>query len=322
TLVGLALAARPLGARGGAARPLAAVTAGLLLAAPLIGYMFRIGIEGGARAEPRFVAENLRPLAQGLAVVLLPALWGWRIIRRRSAPLAALAMGHALVGLAFALAVDLPQRGEAYLVYGAYVGVALCAASGVGTASAVLARRIGRAATRVIVALVFLPNGLIMVNAFARHGPAWGFAGYPETRDEFAVFDHLRDHAPLDAIVIDSQRFYSSSVAAYSGRRGFFGGMTQALLVGYPRDDMAARERAVVNLLLEPGIRDSTWRVLGAVRAPLFVVARRSPPRDAIADPRPGAPVDAVVKLDSLPTRFRAVQRTATVTLYRFERVP
>jgi hypothetical protein len=318
-LVGLAFAARRED-RAPALRTALALLAGLALGAAAIALTLRMGLLDGEHTRLHLVRENLPPLIQGLDVVFLAALWGWLAARRRSSALARFGLGFALASLAFALVLDLPYVGEAYLVYTAYLGVAFFAAAGVGAAIIALGRRFGAAPAWTLAALVFVPTALLQANGFARQSAAWGLAGWPETRGEVAVFDWVRDHTPLDAIVIDSQYFSSSSVAAYSGRRGLFGGMKQAALVGYPRAEMLARERAVTNLLFGTGLRDSTWQVLRAVKPALFVVARRTPPRDLVAEAPPGPPVDAIAKLDRLATVFEPAFRTPTIAVYRYVR--
>src|SRR5262249_41550214 len=161
------------------------------------------------------VRPNLSPLAQGLLVVFLPALWGWAAVRRSAPPLALLGLGFAAVSLAVGVAVGTPLPAAAvYPLYTPYLGVAVCAAAGVGVLGRALTRRLG-AWGWVILAIVFLPDALMMFNGFARQGPTWGLAGYPETPDEIALFDYVRDHTPVDAVVIDVQHAYSSSVASY-----------------------------------------------------------------------------------------------------------
>ena len=319
-LVGLSLAAARPEDRGPALRVGVVLAASLAIGAVVIQRMLGVGLQGGEPTRFHLVTVNLLPLIQGLDVVILPAIWGWLAVRRRSRALAMLGLGFALTSLAFALLMDLPHVGEAYLVYTAYLSVAFFAAAGVGAAIAALSRRIGAAPAWALAALVLLPSALLQANGFARQSDAWGLAGWPETKDEVAVFDWLRDQTPLDAVVIDSQYFSSSSVAAYSGRRGLFGGMRQAALVGYPRDEMVARERAVTNLLFGTGLRDSTWQVLRAVKSDLFVVARRTPPRDLVAPMPPGLQVDPIGKLDRLETLFAPMFRTETIAVYRYVR--
>jgi len=60
---------------------------------------------------------------------------------------------------------------EIYPVYTAYFAIALFAAAGVGMAVVALAPRAGAWAW-VAAALVFLPDGLMLFNGFARQGPA------------------------------------------------------------------------------------------------------------------------------------------------------
>ena len=314
---GLALAGAGAEGRAAALRAAVAMAVGLLAGAVVIAWMLSVGLRGGEPTRFHLVRLNLLPLMQGLSVVLLPAIWGWLAARRRSNVLARFGLGFALASIALALVLDLPYVGEAYLVYVAYLGVAFFAAAGVAAAIAWMTRRIGAVPAWALVVLVFVPSALLMFNGFARQSESWGLAGYPETHDEIATFDWVRDHTPVNAIVIDSQYFSSSSVAAYAGRRGWFGGMRQVELVGYPRVEMAARGRAVANLLLGPGLRDSTWQMLRAVRAPLFIVARRTPPRDLVTAPPAGPAVDAIAKLDRLATVFEAVHRTPTLAVYR-----
>jgi hypothetical protein len=257
--------------------------------------------------------------------VLLPALWGWVAARRRSPALALYGLGFALASLAAALAFEtpVPQAGE-YVIYTAYFGVAVFAGAGVGSLATALARRLGRVSAAALVALVFLPNALLLFNAFARQSAQWGLAGYPETRDEIALFDYVRDHTPPDAIVVDAQHAYSSSVAAYAERRGYFGGTYRpgAAAVGLPAQVLATRGSAVVSLLLAPGLGDSTLETLRSVREPLYVVARRTMPLNPVVQPPPEPWIDAVAKLDSLPESFTPVYRTATLALYRVVRGP
>jgi hypothetical protein len=227
-------------------------------------------------------------------------------------------LGFAAVSLAVAVFFDTPVPVTAiYPVYTAYFAIALFAAAGVGMAVVALAPRAGAWAW-VAAALVFLPDGLMLFNGFARQGPTWGLAGYPETRDEIAVFDYVHARTPVDAIVIDVQHAYSSSVAAYAERRGWFGGgdRSEAAVLGYSADELARRRGAVVNLLLEPGLRDSTIPILREVPPPLYVVARRRVPRDLIVNPPPEPRVDAVAKLDALPAIFAPVMRTDSLALY------
>ncbi len=319
-LAGLGLATFAADGRGRAVAAALAVTAGLGLAAPVMWYMLHLGLTHGSHRWLHFNAANLPPLVQGLSVVMLPALWGWGAVLRRSKALALFGLGFAIACLAFALVLSPPvPLTEGYLVYLGYLGVALFAAAGVGMLVSAVARRRGRAPAWGLAALVFLPSALLLFNGYARQSRDTGHTGYPETPDEIAVFDYVRDHTPIDAIVIDLQHAYSSSVAAYSGRRGLFGGSDKAsaAVMGYPPGLLIARERAVVNLLLEPGINDSTWKVLRAVRAPLFVVARHTHPYNPIARPNPDPRFDAIAKLDGSPAEFAVVLRTPAVVLYR-----
>jgi hypothetical protein len=248
-------------------------------------------------------------------------VWGWAAARRRSPALARLGLGFALVSQAVPVVFDTPVPVTAiYPVYTAYFGVALFAGAGVGMLVTALQRRLGRGWAWALIGLLFLPNALMLFNGFLRHGPTWGLAGYPETPDEIALFDYVHDHTPVDAVVVDVQHAYSSSVAAYSERRGFFGGgdRSEAAVLGYPADVLAARRGAVVNLLLEPGMGQSTLGVLRTVPHDLYVVARRTPPRDLIVYPPPEPQIDAVAKLDSLENVFSPVMRTPTLVLYRF----
>jgi hypothetical protein len=87
-------------------------------------------------------------------------------------------------------------------------------------------------------------------------------------------------------------------------------------VLGFPAELLATRRRTIVNLLLEPGLDDSTLRVLRAIPKPLYIVARRTLPPD-LNVPRPERPIDAVAKLDALPGRFVPVMRTGTLALYR-----
>ena len=320
-IVGLALATLGPEGRTRTPAPALAVVIGLSLAAPILWFMLHTGLAGGPPSRLHIVRPNLSPLAQGLLVVLLPALWGWAAARRRAPALALLGLGFAAVSLAVAVAFDTPVPVTAiYPVYTAYFGVALFAAAGVGMLAQALKLRVGGAWGWALLAIVFLPDALMMFNGFARQGPKWGLAGYPETPDEIALFDYVRDHTPVDAVVIDVQHAYSSSVAAYSERRGFFGGgdRSEAAVLGYPADILAARRHAVVRLLLEPGLDDSTLTALRAVPQRLFVVARRTPPRDLIVYPPPEPRIDAVVKLDSLRNSFLPLMRTPTIVLYAF----
>ena len=322
-IAGLGLMALGAEGRSRAIAPGLAIAGGLALAFPVVWSMMRLGFTHGPHARIAFVPESLPPLLQGIGVVILPAAWGWAAARRRSPALARFGLGFALACLAFAVMFDSPVPLTAeYVIYTAYIGVALFAAAGVGMFATAVARRLGGAVAWTLVALVFLPNALLLFNGFARQGPQWGLAGYPETPDEISVFDYLRDQTPVDAIVIDIQHAYSSSVAAYSGRRGFFGGgdRSEAAVLGYPADLLAARRNAVVNLLFEPGLRDTTLRVLRAVPEPLYVVARRTIPVNPIVNPPPERPIDAFARLDSLPGSFASVMRTPTVALYRLVR--
>jgi hypothetical protein len=322
-IAGLGLAALSAEGRTRAPAPALAVAGGLALAVPVMWSMLHSGLEHGTHARIRVVTQNLAPLAQGLGVVLLPAAWGWAAARRRSPTLARFGLGFALASLAVAVVFETPvPKTMAYTVYTAYLGVALFAGAGVGMLAGAVARRLGGAPAWMLIVLLFLPNALLLSNGFARQSAAWGLGGYPETPDEIALFDYVRDHTPREAVVVDLQPTGSSSVAAYSERRGFFGGgpREEASVLGYPPDTLAMRWRAVVNLLLEPGLSDSTIRVLRSVPAPLYVVARRTPPRERFADPPPGRAVDAVAKLDSLPEDFARVTRTPTLALYRLAR--
>jgi hypothetical protein len=320
-LFGLALATLAPGARGRTVAPALAVVAGLAFAVPVLWFMLHTGLSGGPPSRFHIVRPNLPPLAQGLVVVILPALQGWTAVRRRVPELALLGLGFALVSLAVAVAFDTPVPVTAiYPVYTAYFGVALFAAAGVAAWATALARRIGPAWAWMLVALVFLPNALMLFNGFARQAPTWGLAGYPETPDEIALFDYVHGHTPVDAIVIDVQHAYSSSVAAYAERRGFFGGgdRSEAAVLGYPADVLAERRRAVTRLLLEPGFDDTTLAVLRAIRPPLYVIARRTLPRDLIVYPPPAPPIDAVAKLDSLGAPFTPLMRTPSIVVYGF----
>jgi hypothetical protein len=322
-LCGLALATLTAEGRTRTRAPALAVAVGLAAAVPVLWFMLHTGLAGGPHSRLHIVRPNLSPLAQGLVVVLLPALWGWAAARRRSPALALLGLGFAVVSLAVAVLFDTPVPVTAiYPVYTAYFGVALFAGAGVGMVVMALRRRMGPVWAWLLVALLFLPNALMLFNGFLRQAPTWGLAGYPETPDEIALFDYVHTHTPVDAVVVDVQHAYSSSVAAYAERRGFFGGgdRSEAAVLGYPADILAARRSAVVNLLLEPGLDASTLEVLRAAPPELYVVARRTAPRDLIVYPPPQPLIDAVAKLDSMPDRFPPVMRTPTLALYRFAR--
>jgi hypothetical protein len=322
-IAGLALATLSAEGRTRTLTPALAVAGGLALAAPLLWSMLQLGLAHGPHSRIHVATQNLPPLVQGIEVVLLPALWGWVAARRRSPALALFGLGFALASLAFAVAFDTPvPMTGVYVVYTAYIGVALFAAAGVGKLATALTRRLGGAGAWMLIALVFLPNALLLFNGFMRQSGAWGLAGYPETPDEISLFDYVRDHTAVDAIVIDVQPAYSSSVAAYSERRGLFGGGDpwEAAVLGYPADVLAMRRSAVVNLLLEPGLRDSTLQVLRAVPQSLYVVARRAPPPNLIVVPPPEQPIDAIAKLDSLSSSFSPVIHTRTLALYRLVR--
>lgn len=320
-LCGLALATFTAEGRTRTPAPALAVATGLALAVPVLWFMLHTGLAGGPHSRIHIVRPNLPPLAQGIAVVLLPALWGWAAARRRSPALALLGLGFAVVSLAVAVVFDTPVPVTAiYPVYTAYFGVALFAGAGVGMLGTALQRRLGRVWAWALVALLFLPNAPLLFNGFLRQAPTWGLAGCPETPDETALFDYVHDHTPVDAVVVDVQHAYSSSVAAYAERRGFFGGgdRSEAAVLGYPADVLAARRSAVVNLLLEPGLDESTLEVLRAVPQELYVVARRAPPRDLLVYPPPQPRIDSVAKLDAMPDRFAPIFRTQTLALYRF----
>ncbi len=316
-LVGLAASAWGASARAPALRAAAAVGAGLAAAAGLDWLMLHGGITGGEQTRIHFMTVNLPALLQDLLVVAVPAVLGWLEARRASPALARLGLGFAASFLVLALFLDLPYIGEVYLVYGVYLGVAIFAAAGLRRLWQLASRRRAGSLAAVGLALILLPNALLLFNAFARQATGRGFAGYPETGDERAAFDYLRDRVPNDAVVVDTQFFSGSAAAAYSGRRGFYGGMRQADLVGYPHDVMAARERCVLRLLLLPGLDDSVFAALDAVRAPLFVVGRRTPARVPLVFPPP-RPMDSVAKLDSVPQRFRPRLRTPTVAIYEY----
>ena len=88
--------------------------------------------------------------------------------------------------------------------------------------------------------------------------------------------------------------------------------------MGYPRAVLVERERVVVNLLLEAGVSDSTRQALRALHAPLFVVARRTPPPDLSVASLPALRIDPIAKLDALPAGFEPVMRSPTLALYRY----
>jgi hypothetical protein len=324
-LCGLALATFTAEGRTRTPAPALAVASGLALAVPVLWFMLHTGLAGGPHSRFHIVRPNLAPLAQGIMVVLLPALWGWAAARRRSPALALLGLGFAVVSLTVAVVFDTPVPVTAiYPVYTAYFGVALFAGAGVAMLVTALQRRLGRAWAWMLVALLFLPNALLLFNGFLRQPPTWGLAGYPETPDEIALFDYVHDHTPVDAVVVDVQHAYSSSVAAYSERRGFFGGgdRSEAAVLGYPADVLAVRRSAVVRLLMQPGFSDSSLQALRAVPQEVYVVARRTLPRDVIVYPPPEPRVDAVAKLDSLSASFTPLMRRPTIVLYRFTPPP
>jgi hypothetical protein len=319
-IAGLALASFTVEGRRRAPATAAAIAAGLVLAVPVLWFMMHLGLGGGPSSRLTLVMPNLPPLAQGLLVVMLPALWGWSAARRHAPALAMLGLGFAAASLAVSTFFDTPVAKTAiYTVYTAYFGVAIFAACGVGMLFRSLARRTNSAWAWAPLALVFLPDALMLFNGFARQGPRWGLAGYPETPQEIALFDYVHTHTPVDAVVVDVQHAYASSVAAYAERRGFFGGgdPTEAAVLGYPADVLARRRGAVVNLLLEPGLGDSTLPVLRGFEPPLYVVARRQPHGDLIVLPLPEPRIDAVAKLDSLPQYFTPLMRTDSLVLYR-----
>ncbi len=322
--VGLALAALTVEGRRVAIGPALAVVAGTGIGFGIIWFTQHLDQMAGHPVRVRLMVENIPPVVQGLSVVILPALWGWAAVYRRSKALALFGLGFGMVCLATSLGLSppMPRTPQAYLVYLAYMGIAFFAPAGIGALVDVATRRIGRRWAWTLAALVFLPNALLLFNGWARQDGAWGYAGYPETRDDFAVFDYARDRTPVDAVFIDLQWVSCSAAAGYSGRRILFGGRdsTISALIGHPLDVVAARERVVVNLLLEPGVSDSTWRALRDQPAPVYVVARRTPTPYMLVPFPPGPHVDAIAKLDALPQSFIAVVRTPSLVLYRFQR--
>jgi hypothetical protein len=320
---GAALAAFVAGTRRRAIESGLAVAAGLVLGIPVVWLMVHQGLVHGEPIRVHFIKANVPGIVQTCDVVILPAIWGWMAVRRRSSTLALLGLGFALACLVFALTLDPPTRFSTfYLIYAVYLSVALFAPAGIGALIETGSRRIGKVPTWTLAALVFLPSTLLVLNGFSRNSTRWGLAGYPETADEIAVFDYVRDHTPIDAVVIDLPRTACSAVTSYSGRRGYYGGFlpAEAASPGYPRDIMAMRERVVANLLYGRDVSDSTWQALRAIPAPLYVVARRIPTKVMVVDPPPGPWPDATPKLDAMPGRFQSLFRTKTIVLYRVVR--
>ncbi len=320
-LFGLAAALVDRRAQPRAVATTVAVGLGIALALPIVRLLLGGAEHSAAPISFRLVTENFRILPQVLVGVLPAAIVWWR---RSSAELAhrAFVLGYAAAVTVFALAVRLPFLAYAYPVYVVYLACALPAGEGFARcATALRERGWPRRARAALLLVLLLPSTLLLYHGFLRQGHPGGLAGYPEGTDEMRVYEYLRMHTPVDAVVVDLPYFASSAAAGYSGRRGFFGGLRQSDLVGYPREAMRRRDAAVRDLYFGQGaLREGTRAELRRIAADVYVVAHRSaPPNPAVAVPA-GIAGDAVARLDALAGEFVPVVRTAGITLYRWVR--
>jgi hypothetical protein len=314
-IAGLIPSSRSRGVLGAAVVGLA-----LIFAAPVVSIMSAGYLSVSEKASFCPSTCNLSALIQGLSVVIVPGLWGWWKLRQRQAAMAGFGAGFALVALAAAFTVDFPERCEIYTVYSAYLGVSFFAAGGIGAAVSALRKRGRGVLCWVLAGLVFLPSSVLLIQGFARDSRTPGSHGYPDSPDEIAVFDYLRDQSPRDAVIVDSSVSHHPPCSAYSHRRAFYGGYIWAELTGYPKEEMARRERAVVNLLFEPHVCDSTCHILAAAGRPVYIVAREHFPEGTKLRGLPRVPIsDPIGKLESFPSFFEPTIRTPTIVVFRWK---
>jgi hypothetical protein len=300
-----------------AAWALAAVLAAGWLAAPLLNEMLTSPLESGARAKLHFHLRNVPALVQCLAVTAPLAVLGIRHAWPTHASLVLFSVAYLLMASTMSLAVEFPSDAFAYPVYVAYLGtVWLIPTSIEAWTRRAAAKRKWR--TLGVIGLCLLPGStLLLVQGFVRHDARWGLAGYPETADEIAVFERLKE-TPEESLVIDTQNFQMSAAAGYSARRSVFGGMTQVGLLGYPAEMMRQREAAIRDLMFAPSTSDSTWSVLNGFRGPLYVVARRAPSGGRVFDAVESPTVNPILKLDADEKHFERVVHTESIALYRY----
>ena len=177
--------------------------------------------------------------------------------------------------------------------------------------------RCGRVWPWVVAALVFLPTPLLQVQGFARHNnppSTW----YPNDPDEITIFDYVRDHTPANTVVLDSQLAYSPPASCYARRRGYFGGLELARILGYPIREMERRDRVCTNLFSESNISNETLHALDELGTPTYVVGRRMTVPQPGGQGVGGGPSDPVAKLDQFPALFHPILRTSTMVLYQY----
>ena len=317
TAVGLACALAMPGPRDRRLSPLLSIVVGGLVAVPALLVMLEEPIQRGAPTHLHPYAANAFALAQALLVSAPLALAGLHRAWRQDPGAVVTAAGYTAAASALSLLVESPSDTYAYPVYVAYLGSAWLLPHALAAVhDAIVGSRALRWTVRLAMAMLPLTT-ISLALVFLRHDRSWGFSGFPETPDERAVFDRLRE-TPVDAVVVDTQNFQMSAAAAYSARRSVFGGMAQTRLMGYPEAEMRGRERAIRELMFEETTSDSTWALLDRLGPLLYVVARRSPSCGTVFDAleQPGG--DPIAKLDRLPDRLEPVLRTPTVALYRY----
>lgn len=221
---------------------------------------------------------SLGALSVGVGLVALP--WLWRTLRARRPALASLWLaGWALFLVGFALVVRFPLEAEnidkptllTHLPLALITGLALGAAWEA-------AHGLGRGRIRLYLALLLVPSNLLILPAYLAERDPRTYRAHE--KDAFAWID---EHAPVDAIVFDSQDRDRPGVEIQ--RRMYWSHEQYATTHEYPKVEMD-RRRALRDALYRPAGPDSAAVAgLHAIPAAVYVIVRAG-----AAVPGPGFP--------------------------------
>jgi hypothetical protein len=260
------------GGRGRLAAAFAATLAGGLAATP---YMISVAsgwAPGTSGLRHSYIAPDpLMPWtlvtagAFALWFAARPALRSWG----EGATLRALIGLYLLAMIVFGCLVRLPEENQVKFVYQAFVPAVILAAAGF---QAWLAPRLRRPATAALLAVVFLVPPAVTLHGYILDPARDPDANVVEPAGEPAFHRWIREHTPVEAIIVDS-RF--RNVVMVKGRRPLYLGTSSGPeRAAFPMDQVVERRRVTADLYGPAAAIEDDLIALERLGRPIYVVYR------------------------------------------------